>query len=86
MATIKLLNQLLKLDANINRVRDINDKMAQVSEGLMLAELAMARAPYIMIGPFYSLVVLSVLWVYFDRTAVVGVVLLLSVLIPLLGE
>ncbi|XP_046662468.1 ATP-binding cassette sub-family C member 4-like isoform X2 [Homalodisca vitripennis] len=79
-----LCKKLLKLDANYNRVKDINEKMGQVTEGLVLAELAMVKAPYILIGPFYALFVLIVLWVYFDRTAVVGVVTLLAVLIPLL--
>lgn len=77
--------QLLKLDANFNHVRDINEKMAQVTEGLVLAELAMVKAPYILIGPFYALLVLTVLWVYFDRTAIVGIIILITILIPLLG-
>ena len=67
-------------------MRDINEKMAQVTEGLVLAELAMVKAPYILIGPFYALLVLTVLWVYFDRTAIVGIIILIVVLIPLLGK
>uniref|UniRef100_A0A1B6C5A6 ABC transmembrane type-1 domain-containing protein n=1 Tax=Clastoptera arizonana TaxID=38151 RepID=A0A1B6C5A6_9HEMI len=79
-----LCKKLLKLDANYNRIRDINEKMSQVTEGLVLAEMAIVKAPYILIGPFYALLVLIMLWAYFDRTAVVGVVIMLIVLIPLI--
>lgn len=60
--------------------------MGQITEGLVLAELAMVKAPYILIGPFYTVFVLTVLWVYLDRAAIVGVLVLLTVIIPLLGK
>lgn len=60
--------------------------MGQITEGLVLAELAMVKAPYILIGPFYAVFVLTVLWVYLDRAAIVGVLVLLTVIIPLLGK
>lgn len=60
--------------------------MGQITEGLVIAELAMVKAPYILIGPFYAVFVLTVLWVYLDRAAIVGVLVLLTVIIPLLGK
>lgn len=60
--------------------------MGQITEGLVLAEMAMVKAPYILIGPFYAVFVLTVLWVYLDRAAIVGVIVLLAVIIPLLGK
>lgn len=60
--------------------------MGQITEGLVLAELAMVKAPYILIGPFYAVFVLTVLWVYLDRAAIVGVLVLLTIIIPLLGK
>lgn len=77
---------MLKLDTNLNRVKEINEKLGRVTEGLVLAEITMVKAPYILIGPFYAVFILSVLWVYFDMTATVGVTTLLAVLIPLLGK
>lgn len=60
--------------------------MGQITEGLVLAELAMVKAPYILIGPFYAVFVLTVLWMYLDRAAIVGVLVLLAVIAPLLGN